>query len=247
MKQSAQLLHRSRRYHRWLMAMVGLQFLIWSVSGVYMVFMDIDYIHGDTLIHNHQQQIDPQLMQYPLDNLLQRYPDAQGISVGLYLDKVVYRFSTEQRKWQLDASSGEPIAPVTQGQALQVARDYYRGSADVASAELLVNDAPFELNPYALPAWRVNFDHWSAPSLYISAETGLLVGTRHLFWRLFDWMFRFHVMDYDDGEDINNGLLFVAALIGIIAALCGVVLVYFRVLHSRRKPLKQLYNTAEAD
>ncbi|MFT6029889.1 MAG: hypothetical protein ACI8O8_001630, partial [Oleiphilaceae bacterium] len=30
------------------MLFLGLQFLIWSISGAYMVIFDIDYIHGDS-------------------------------------------------------------------------------------------------------------------------------------------------------------------------------------------------------
>ena len=44
----------SRKFHRWLMLFLGIQFLIWSISGAYMVIFDIDYIHGDSLVVNHQ-------------------------------------------------------------------------------------------------------------------------------------------------------------------------------------------------
>ena len=41
------------------MLFIGAQFVIWSVTGAYMVFFNIDYIHGDTLVINHQNKIDP--------------------------------------------------------------------------------------------------------------------------------------------------------------------------------------------
>jgi len=41
--------HRLRRTHRWFALFAGLQMSIWILSGVYMVLMDIDFIHGDTL------------------------------------------------------------------------------------------------------------------------------------------------------------------------------------------------------
>ena len=56
----------ARTLHKWLMLFLGLQFVIWSVTGTYMVFMHIDYIHGDSLISNPQPKINPDKLQYSL-------------------------------------------------------------------------------------------------------------------------------------------------------------------------------------
>lgn len=74
----------------------------------------------------------------------------------------------------------------------------------------------------------MNFNDFGSPAIYVSAENGRLVGKRHSFWRLFDWMFRFHVMDYENSE-IDNTLLFWFTLLGILSAIFGLLLVYFRV------------------
>jgi Cu(I)/Ag(I) efflux system membrane protein CusA/SilA len=86
------VLKTSRKFHRWLMLFLGLQFLIWSISGAYMVIFDIDYIHGDSLVVNHQTKVDANKLTYPLSLLRQEYPDAQSISVEVFIDQVVYRF-----------------------------------------------------------------------------------------------------------------------------------------------------------
>lgn len=237
MNKSMRLLKISRKYHKWLMAFIGLQFMVWSVTGAYMVFLDIDYIHGDTLVNNEQDKIDPQQVTYSLQSLLQHYPQAKAISLGRYLDKVVYRFTLEEQKLAIDASSGAVMPPLDQAQAEKAARFYYSGAGTVESAELISENAPFELNPAVMPAWRVNFSDFGAPAIYVSAETGLLVGKRHSFWRLFDWMFRFHVMDYDDGADIDNSLLFWFTMLGIFASVLGLVLAYFRVFRKADEAL----------
>ena len=48
MNKSMATLKTSRKLHKWFMLFIGLQFVIWSVTGAYMVFFDIDYIHGDS-------------------------------------------------------------------------------------------------------------------------------------------------------------------------------------------------------
>jgi uncharacterized iron-regulated membrane protein len=46
MDQSMGFLKTSRKFHKWLMLFVGVQFVIWSITGAYMVFFDIDYIQN---------------------------------------------------------------------------------------------------------------------------------------------------------------------------------------------------------
>jgi uncharacterized iron-regulated membrane protein len=238
----------ARTLHKWLMLFLGLQFVIWSVTGTYMVFMHIDYIHGDSLISNPQTKINPDKMQYSLAKLLQTYPEAEQISVGKLMQQDVYRFSiptinTTIKSTQqvlLNAQTGERLSPLNQTAAIALAQYYYLGNEPITEVSLLTDNPPFELSTRHLPAWRINFDHFSAPSLYISADSGLLVGKRHAFWRLFDWVFRFHVMDYGDAEEIDNQLLFWIALFSTLATVSGLILLYFRVLRrtkNKRKPM----------
>ena len=47
----------ARVLHKWLGLLVGLQILIWLSSGLYMVIVNIDFIHGDSLVKNMQEQL----------------------------------------------------------------------------------------------------------------------------------------------------------------------------------------------
>ena len=42
----------SRSVHKWLALFVGLQLLVWAITGFYMVAIDLDFIHGDSLVRN---------------------------------------------------------------------------------------------------------------------------------------------------------------------------------------------------
>lgn len=228
----------SRKLHKWLMLFIGIQFVIWSVTGAYMVFFDIDYIHGDSLVINHQEKITAEKVHYSLSALYQQYPKAEQIELGKFIDKDVYRFAvfeniTEKKNktlYLVDATSGLLLSPLGEKSAISAAKYHYSGTGEVSEVELITEHPPFELSARALPAWRVNFDDFGAPSIYISAESGKLVGKRHEFWRLFDWMFRFHVMDYNDGDEIDNMLLFIVVLFALLAAISGLILTYVRVI-----------------
>lgn len=225
------LLKNSRKYHKWLMLFLGVQFVIWSVTGAYMVFFNIDYIHGDTLVHNHQTKIPHQQVNVPVATLRQEYANVKKLSLEMFIDKPVYRFVTNDTHFMVDADTGELLSPLSKTLAVAAAKHEYTGSGEVESIEYIDTNPPFELSRRvhdALPAWRVNFDDFGEPSIYISARSGSLLAKRHEWWRLFDWMFRFHVMDYEDSE-IDNQLLFWVTLFGILASIAGLLLTYFRV------------------
>jgi len=219
----------SRKLHKWLMLFLGIQFVIWSVTGAYMVIFDIDYIHGDSLVTNHQNTIDVTKIDISLTDVIKKYPEAQNIALAVLIDTPVYRFNSEDNNILLNAKTGEVLSPINEVMAIKLAKHHYSSNDVITQVELITQNPPSELSKRHLPAYRINFDALGSPSLYISAHSGELVTKRHGFWRLFDWMFRFHVADYEDGAP-ENKLLFWFSMLGILAAVSGLILTYFRVI-----------------
>lgn len=215
------------------MLFLGFQFLIWSVSGAYMVIFNIDYIHGDSLVVNHQSKINANKITYPLSSLRKQYPRAENIEVGIFIDQEVYRFTVLDEKQLINASNGDKLSPLNENDAVKAAKHYYSGNGELADVELITQNPPFELSRRVLPAWRINFNDLAHPAIYISAQTGKLVGKRHQFWRIFDLMFSLHVMDYEE-EDPSNQLLFWFAIFSIIASIFGGILSYFVIFKKPR-------------
>jgi hypothetical protein len=238
-KNPVKLFNLSHKFHKWLMLFIGAQFVIWSVTGAYMVFFDLDYIHGDSLIINHQNKIESENLAYSSPTLFQQYPRAKNLSVGMLVNREVYRFNIAKQAVMIDAQSGEQLSPLNKNMAITLAKHFYSGDGKVLNAELITTNPHFGLSARHLPVWQVNFDNFASPSLYISVSSGKVVNKRHQLWYLFDWMFRLHIMDYGDDEDVSNWLLFFIASLGLFAVFSGLVLSYFKVIKpiiiSRRK------------
>ena len=64
--------------------------------------------------------------------------------------------------------------------------------------------------------------------------TGELLARRTARWRLFDFLWMLHIMDYDAREDFNHPLLQAAAILGFLVALSGVVFWFLT-----RRPLRR--------
>ena len=52
-------------------------------------------------------------------------------------------------------------------------------------------------------------------------QTGELVAKRHDLWRTFDFVWMFHIMDYEDRTDMNNTLLRVATWMAVATSATG--------------------------
>lgn len=67
----------------------------------------------------------------------------------------------------------------------------------------------------------MEFEGWNRPTLYLSPATGELISRRHALWRVFDFAWMLHIMDYDERTDVNNPLLRVATWSAFAMALTG--------------------------
>jgi len=217
----------SRKYHKWLMLFIGLQFMVWAISGVYMVVMDIDYIHGDSLVSPQVSFIESKDINYSISQLLTDYPDAKNIELGTMLEHTVYRFKLINKVQVLFAKNGALLGPINKAIARDIAKKAYADKNSAITEVSLISEQTLrELSPRHLPVWRVNFDDFASSTFYISVHSAKIVTKRHSFWRVFDWMFAFHVMDYVD-EAPDNKLLLLFILFALPASLFGLVLTYF--------------------
>jgi uncharacterized iron-regulated membrane protein len=219
----------SRTLHKWLALFVGLQLLVWTVSGLYMVVVDLDFIHGDTLVRNLRTPLTEASSVIPVAQLLQRYPEVTQISLRSLPEsgEPVYEVATLGRRVLVHARNGRQLSPLSAGMIRQLARSYYAGSGELVSVVLLEHEVPMEARGRVPPLWRADFNDWLQTSLYLHPSTGALVTRRHRLWRWFDFLWMLHIMDYAEREDMNSGLLRAATALGVITTASGVWLLYF--------------------
>jgi hypothetical protein len=236
----------SRKTHRWIALLLGIQAMFWMVSGAYMATIDIDFIHGDPLVRNINEPLPKDLSDlYPISAVLDRYPQSKTVNIVSRFGSPHYVVQTGTEEILLDARSGELQSPIQHEQALQIGDHYYAGKGNVQSATLLADEdqRPTELQTRPLPLWQITFDDSIDTTFYVSPSSGELISRRHSFWRLYDFLWMFHIMDYENRTDFNNNLLRVAALIGLGMSLSGVWLLFYS--FTRRKEKKEAGTTSD--
>jgi hypothetical protein len=221
--------------HKWLALLVGAQALLWIVSGFYMVVVDIDFIHGDTLVHDLKTTPPPAEVWHPLSKVQARHPGIEQLRIkGLPgIDRPLYEVVTTDGTILLDAVSGETLSPLNRGSVAEIANHYYAGHGRLVELDLLTGEVPLEIQGRELPLWRARFDDWHETALYIHPDSGVLVTRRHRSWRWFDAMWMLHIMDYETRSDVNNTLLRVVSVAGLIFIVSGGWLLWFSF---RRRP-----------
>lgn len=223
----------ARRAHKWIALVVGVQALLWMISGLYMTSISIDIIHGDHLAHTRAKPLSAASAFLTPDQLRARYPELSGFRLKRFMQREVYELRQGERLSLVDAISGDPISPLDEATASALAVSLYQGKAPIASVELL-REAPSEVKTRPVPLWRVAFADANETALYLSPQTGELLAKRHDLWRWFDFLWMFHIMDYQERSDVNNTLLRIASGLGLIFALSGVWLLLYS--FSRRRP-----------
>ena len=235
--------YRIRRIHRYLGLIIGTQFLLWTLGGLYFSWTSLDAVHGDHLVGAQPLLPGSTGLQSPaaaIAAVRAREPVDSLVSVELIsiLDRPVYRIAyltvaggaVARRQQLADATTGELLSPVSRDDAVEVARRALAAAgvrARLRGVEL-VNEANVgghhEYRGQPLPAWAVSFEHPEAVTAYVPTEIGRVLRVRNDRWRTFDFLWMLHTMDYRGRDDINNIVLRVFSVLGLTTVLSGFVL-----------------------
>lgn len=216
----------ARRAHKWIALVIGVQALLWSIGGLYMTAMSIDFIHGDHLNHVVAEPLPQQGGLVDPAVIAERYPAMTGFRLKRLLGKPVYEVRHAGGVDLIDADTGQSIGSIDEENARQLALSTYQGEGQLESVQLL-HKAPQEVGTRPVPLWQARFDDSGRTALYFSPQTGDLLATRHTYWRVFDFVWMLHIMDYDQRSNVNNTLLRVASTIGLLFMLSGVWLLFY--------------------
>jgi len=223
----------ARKTHKWFALVIGVQAVFWAVSGLYMTAVHIDIIHGDRLVRAPSEK--PLAMDGLVEpaHLAHLAPGMTSARLATQLGQPVYIVDSSEGQALFDARTGEKLSPLDAAQASARAQERFAETGKVIRAELLTK-APLEVQTRPMPLWRVDFEGAWNPTFYISPSTGELVSRRHDLWRTFDFVWMFHIMDYDDRQDMNNLLIRIFTWMATAASASGAWLLLYSFRRKRR-------------
>ena len=209
-----------RKTHRYLGLFLGIQFLLWTLSGLYFSWTDIDEIHGDQF-----KNLDYQPKAF--DNL--RSPTAMNIASGLQtialrdLDNVPHYWVNNAQL--INANDGKVRNGITEKEALYVAKNYMKEGLEVTGIALIDEAGKHhEYRKKLLPAYVISYKSDENIKAYVSVVDGKFQTVRHQDWRWFDFLWMTHTMDYEGRDNFNTIILRAFSLLGLITVFSGFLL-----------------------
>lgn len=212
-----------RRWHRWIALVTSVQLLLWTLSGVYFAFIDIDFVRG------HQFKRSPEPVMFELSGIdLPSLPGAALTIQERLPGETIIGLSAEDGISWFD-SQGQALTPLRAGQAIALARSRTYLAPD--KAEWLDSAlAGSEYRGAPLPLWQL-WDSRSPDQIaYMDALSGDVVAVRHDAWRWWDFLWSLHIMSYDDRDTIGTWLLKLFSILALATAALGLWLF----VHTRR-------------
>lgn len=237
-----------RKTHRYLGVILGIQFLFWTIGGLYFSWTDIDEIHGDF-----QRKHPPHLSgglplaspALALQSLPSQPDSIHSIQLVSIFNQPFYHISYfsggAAKRLLADATTGQVRSPLSKEEAVRMASESFNGKPAIKRVEYLTSThGHHEYRAKPLPAWAVTFDHPTNTTVYVSAEQGQVESFRTNKWRIFDFLWMGHTMDYKGRDNINNWLLRLFSVFGLVTILSGFVL-YFVSSRSIRRIKRKRY------
>lgn len=221
-----------RKTHRYLGVILGIQFLLWTISGLYFSWTNIDEVHGDFERKNPPHLsasysfISPTVI---ISQFAAKADLIQHIQIVNILQKPFYSISLIKGNTVTtilaDAQTGIIRQPVGQQEAIEIAKESFAGNTSIKETEYItIVGKHDEYREKPLPAWKIYFQNPANTNIYVSSETGKVETIRNRKWRTFDFLWMLHTMDYNGRDNINNWVLRAFSIFGLITVLSGFAL-----------------------
>ncbi|WP_394990741.1 hypothetical protein [Emticicia sp.] len=243
----AEFHRKTRKTHRWMGVILGIQFLLWTVGGLYFSWSNMDEVHGD---HQkaHIHPLEANLSLVNPQNIISQIKAKDSINyifemrlvqvLGEPHYQIIYSKEHDRgKKIQLaNAQTGILRAALSKDEAVNIAKINFSDDATVKQIEYLTTtNGHHEYRESPLPAYAVTFNHPSNTTVYVSTELGTVQKFRNNKWRIFDFLWMMHTMDYQTRDNLSNWLLRAFSVFGLLTIFSG-----FTLFFVSQKPKKKI-------
>ena len=206
--------HLIRKIHKYLSVLISIQLLLWTISGIYFAFNQIELVRGEQYRQDDKVSID-------LSRVDLKVLDADSIRFIKRLDAPALVVKKDNEIRYLDLL-GNPLDKLS----LQEVQSIVRSSTALrvlGAGEVLIPEPGAEYRGRPLPLYRVRSinDEDEEINVYVAGFSGEVVAIRNEQWRIWDLMWGLHIMDWEERDDFNHWLLRVFSVLALISSVTG--------------------------
>lgn len=215
-----------RKLHKWLGLIIGIQLLAWVLGGLFMTSIPIKTVRGEHL-RAAPAAVDWQKAIHSPAAILNDFPSAKLLRLSHFQGNPAYALEQSSERFLVSAISGLRLANIDAETAKTIAMANFTGKTSAPSTLWIESEPPIEYREKPLPVWQVDMHDEESTHVYVDALTGEVTAMRTATWRVFDFFWMLHVMDYSTRDNFNNPLVITAAAFALITLISGFFMLYF--------------------
>ena len=208
-----------RKIHKYLSLFISLQLLLWTASGIYFAYNKIENVRGEQYREQTSFSVDLSKINFEVE-------DISTLSFANRLNERVVVIRDTQGKKYFDFD-GNLIDKISFEDALEVVKTKTNLSP-LSVEEVTEAKKRAEYRGRDLPIYRVvsTNNKNEKINVYVNPYSGDISAVRSTQWRIWDLLWGFHIMDWQDRDNIGNIFLKIFSVLALLSAITGIVLFF---------------------
>ena len=206
-----------RLFHKYLSLVISIQLLLWTISGIYFAFNKIELVRGE------QYLIEQKVSKLNLKEVESSF-SGKNVNFVRRLDEWIIKVETDSGFSYTDLQ-GQNLDELNAEEVKEVVRQ----STNLTPLMAQRIDKPeirAEFRGRNLPIFKVATSTTDNINVYVDAFTGEVTAIRSDSWRIWDFLWGAHIIDYSERENINNFLIKILSILALMSSLSGIVLFF---------------------
>ena len=194
-----------RKIHKWVGLVIGLQFLIWAISGTAMALLPMDEVAGGEMADQAATTIPTRENAWPKVQAVLAGQPITKLSLRSLPGRQALQITTSEGVRLFDGADGKPI--VIDGEAAKSIASAAHPTGAVVKKVAPLTELTLAVREHELPIWQVDLHDEANSSYYVSGTTGEVLERRNDSWRWWDFFWMLHNMDYAKRTSFNHPLI----------------------------------------
>jgi hypothetical protein len=208
-----------RKTHKYLSFFISIQLLLWTISGIYFSFNKIELVRGEQYLKIVEKPINLGVLNFNM-------PYSEKVSIINRLGKEIVIVSSGGSKKYLD-KNGNPLDKLSSLEAVESVKSQTT-LLPFQAIEITDNKSGSEFRGRSLPIYKVESRNIENDDInvYVNIYSGEIMAIRSPQWRIWDLMWGFHIMDWNERDNINNLLLKIFSILALVSSVTGLILFF---------------------
>ena len=208
-----------RNVHKYLSFFISVQLLLWTASGIYFSFNKIELVRGEQYRLTNFSDIN-------LEEIDFNIPKTSNLQIKKRLDKTILILSSDSGTSYLN-SDGTSLDKISSEMAMLLVKQNTT-LIPIEAEEITSQKDGSEYRGRALPLIKVvsKNEKDKLINVYLNIYSGDVTAIRSMQWKIWDVMWGFHIMDWQERDNIGNLFLKIFSILALVSSISGILLFF---------------------